>query len=252
MKLNVKALALTSGLLWGGAVCLATLWLLVRGHDGALIRQLDHFYIGYSFSYAGALVGLVDASTGPSARQVFAWLYDKLSAADPALESFCFALGDTAPAAERQAGPRRRRHAACSAATAGSVRSSLRIRAKPSAIDAPRAAHAYHTHSGPAASHSRVASSGPNVVAVANARLVALVLPHRRRIRAQRRERQQHRQGQDLAEGPRPPRRARRTVPCGRTGSARSRARAGARRPRPPAPEHSASGRASAASRPRR
>ena len=52
MKFNVKALALTSGLLWGGAVCLATLWLLARGYDGALIRQLDHFYIGYTFSCA--------------------------------------------------------------------------------------------------------------------------------------------------------------------------------------------------------
>jgi len=80
MKFNVKALALTSGLLWGGAVCLATLWLLVRGHDGALIRQLDHFYIGYSFSYAGAFVGLVwgfiDGAVGGA---VFAWLYNKLA-----------------------------------------------------------------------------------------------------------------------------------------------------------------------------
>jgi len=80
MKLNVKALALTSGLLWGGAVCLATLWLLARGYDGALIRQLDHFYIGYTFSYAGAFVGLVwgfiDGAVGAA---IFAWLYNKLA-----------------------------------------------------------------------------------------------------------------------------------------------------------------------------
>jgi len=80
MKFNVKALALTSGLLWGGAVCLATLWLLARGYDGALIRQLDHFYIGYTFSYAGAFVGLVwgfiDGAVGAA---IFAWLYNKLA-----------------------------------------------------------------------------------------------------------------------------------------------------------------------------
>ena len=59
MKLSVKAFALTSGILWGAAVCLATLWLLLRGNDGTLIRQIDHFYLGYSFSYPGAFVGLV-------------------------------------------------------------------------------------------------------------------------------------------------------------------------------------------------
>jgi len=80
MKLNVKAFALTSGILWGGAVCFATLWLLIRGHDGSLIRQLDHFYIGYSFSYVGAVVGLVygfiDGAIGGA---LFAWLYNKLA-----------------------------------------------------------------------------------------------------------------------------------------------------------------------------
>ncbi len=80
MKLNVKALALTSGLLWGGAVCFATLWLLARGYDGALIRQLDHFYIGYSFSYAGAFVGLVwGFIDGAVCGAIFAWLYNKLA-----------------------------------------------------------------------------------------------------------------------------------------------------------------------------
>ena len=38
MKLNVKAMALTSGLLWGGAVCFATLWLIAFGYEGTVIR----------------------------------------------------------------------------------------------------------------------------------------------------------------------------------------------------------------------
>ena len=46
-----------------------------------MIRQIDHFYIGYSFSYVGAFVGLVwgfvDGAIGGA---VFAWLYNKLAA----------------------------------------------------------------------------------------------------------------------------------------------------------------------------
>ena len=80
MKLNVKALALTSGLLWGGGIGFATLWLLIRGYDGSLIRQIDHFYVGYSFSYFGAFVGLVwgfvDGAIGGA---IFGWLYNKLA-----------------------------------------------------------------------------------------------------------------------------------------------------------------------------
>jgi hypothetical protein len=80
MKLNVKALALTCGLLWGGAVLFATLWLLALGYDGFLISRLDHFYLGYSFSVAGAFIGLfygfVDGAIGGA---LLAWLYNRLS-----------------------------------------------------------------------------------------------------------------------------------------------------------------------------
>jgi hypothetical protein len=81
MKLSVKALALTSGALWGGAVFFGTLWLIAFGYDGSLIRQLDHFYFGYTFSVVGAFVGLgwgfVDGAVGGA---LFAWLYNKLAA----------------------------------------------------------------------------------------------------------------------------------------------------------------------------
>ena len=80
MKLSVKAFALTSGLLWGGGVAFATIWLLIRGYDGSIIRQIDHFYIGYSYSYIGAFIGLfwgfIDGAIGGA---IFAWLYNKLS-----------------------------------------------------------------------------------------------------------------------------------------------------------------------------
>jgi hypothetical protein len=81
MKLNVKALALACGLLWGGAVCFATLWLIALGHEGTLIRHLDHFYLGYSFSVVGAVVGLVYGFIdGAIAGALLAWLYNKLTA----------------------------------------------------------------------------------------------------------------------------------------------------------------------------
>jgi len=81
MKLNVKALALASGLLWGGAVCFATLWLIALGYEGMVIRQLGHFYLGYSFSVVGAFVGLVYGFVdGAIGGALLAWLYNKFTA----------------------------------------------------------------------------------------------------------------------------------------------------------------------------
>jgi hypothetical protein len=80
MRLNAKAFALTCGILWGAAIFLATVWLLVFGFEGQLIRTLDHFYLGYSFSYVGAVIGAVwGFIDGAIGGFVFAWLYNKLS-----------------------------------------------------------------------------------------------------------------------------------------------------------------------------
>jgi len=80
MRLNTKAFALTSGIVWGAAIFLATVWLLLLGFEGQLIRLLDHFYFGYSFSWFGAVIGgiwgFVD---GLICGFVFAWLYNKVS-----------------------------------------------------------------------------------------------------------------------------------------------------------------------------
>jgi hypothetical protein len=80
MKLSVKAFALAAGILWGAAVFVGTIWLLILGSQGSLISVLDHFYFGYSFSYLGAFVGLVwgfvDGAIGGA---LFAWLYNRLS-----------------------------------------------------------------------------------------------------------------------------------------------------------------------------
>jgi hypothetical protein len=80
MKLNVKALALTAGILWGATVFLTTLWLLAFGYRGGLIQGLDHFYFGYTFSVVGAFVGLVWGFVdGLVCGAIFAWLYNRLA-----------------------------------------------------------------------------------------------------------------------------------------------------------------------------
>lgn len=80
MKLSVKAFALTSGILWGAAVFLATVWLLAMGTGGATISLLGNFYLGYSFSALGAVVGLVwGFADGAICGALFAWLYNKLA-----------------------------------------------------------------------------------------------------------------------------------------------------------------------------
>jgi len=80
MKLDVRAFALSCGVLWGATIFFATLWLLFTGHHGALMSRLGYFYIGYTFSMAGAFVGFlwgfVDAAIGGA---VFAFLYNALS-----------------------------------------------------------------------------------------------------------------------------------------------------------------------------
>jgi hypothetical protein len=82
MRLNNKAFALTCGILWGAAVLLAAVWRLIFGYEGQVMSNLDHFYVGYSFSYVGAVVGgiwgFVDGAIG---GLVFAWLYNKLAGA---------------------------------------------------------------------------------------------------------------------------------------------------------------------------
>jgi len=80
MKLNVKALSLTAGILWGLTIFIATLWLIVFGFDGHFIRVLDHFYFGYTFSVGGAFVGLIWGFVdGAICGAIFAWLYNKLA-----------------------------------------------------------------------------------------------------------------------------------------------------------------------------
>jgi type II secretory pathway component PulF len=84
MKLNAKALALSAGILWGLLIFLLTNISLLRGGEGEHLSRLSQFYIGYSFSFLGSLIGLVwGFVTMFIVGWVFAWLYNKLSGTPP-------------------------------------------------------------------------------------------------------------------------------------------------------------------------
>ena len=59
MKINTKALALSTGILGGLFVFFLTAWFLIMGYDGNLLAKLGNVYLGYSVSWLGAFVGLI-------------------------------------------------------------------------------------------------------------------------------------------------------------------------------------------------
>jgi hypothetical protein len=59
VNLNIKALGLSLGLVWGLTILLATWWLLIMDSSGMTISGLKKIYFGYSFSWVGGLIGLL-------------------------------------------------------------------------------------------------------------------------------------------------------------------------------------------------
>ncbi len=82
MSLDKKALGLACGLLWGGGVFVATLWVMMSGSGGEHIKLLSRFYIGYSVSPLGSILGLVYGFIdGMVTGWILAWLYNRFAAA---------------------------------------------------------------------------------------------------------------------------------------------------------------------------
>lgn len=77
MKLNPRAFALSAGIVWGLAVFIATIWLLIIGSAGSTIALLHKFYLGYSVSVVGAFIGLFwGFIDGLIVGFLFAWIYN--------------------------------------------------------------------------------------------------------------------------------------------------------------------------------
>ncbi len=81
MKLNVKALALSCGLIWGFGLFALTYWVMLFEGATGDITCVGHIYRGYNISVPGSIFGLlwgfVDGVIGGA---VFGWLYNFLAA----------------------------------------------------------------------------------------------------------------------------------------------------------------------------
>ena len=77
MILSRRALGTAIGLVWGLSVMVSTWILLLRGNSGEIISQLSDFYFGYSFTWAGSIIGFlwgfVDGFIGGF---LIAWFYN--------------------------------------------------------------------------------------------------------------------------------------------------------------------------------
>ena len=80
MRLNVKAFALTCGLIWGIGLCVLTWWIMA--FDGATGEPtlIGEVYRGYSVSPSGSLIGLAwGFADGVIGGAIFAWLYNTVA-----------------------------------------------------------------------------------------------------------------------------------------------------------------------------
>lgn len=81
MKLNVRAFALTCGLVWGLGLFLLTWWIIAlnKGATGE-VPFLGQVYRGYNISPLGSVIGLVWAlADGAIGGAIFAWLYNLIA-----------------------------------------------------------------------------------------------------------------------------------------------------------------------------
>ena len=80
MKLDVKAFAITCGLLMGLGLFLATWWIIILDGPSDRVTFIGQIYRGYGLnaagSFAGLIWGLVDGAIGGA---IFAWLYNFLA-----------------------------------------------------------------------------------------------------------------------------------------------------------------------------
>lgn len=80
MKLDVKAMAVAGGILWGASMFILT-WVGILGYGSNVTAEIaKSYYIGYSVtplgSVIGAIYGFCDAGIGLA---IFALLYNKLA-----------------------------------------------------------------------------------------------------------------------------------------------------------------------------
>lgn len=79
MTLNVRAFAITCGLIWGLGLFLVTWWIIIIDGSSDQYTFLARVYRGYSMTPTGSIIGaawgLLDGLVGGA---VFAWLYNRI------------------------------------------------------------------------------------------------------------------------------------------------------------------------------
>ena len=81
MKLDVKAFAITCGLLLGLGLFLVTWWIILFDGPSDRTTFIGQIYRGYGLNGAGSLAGLVwGLADGAIGGTIFAWLYNSLVA----------------------------------------------------------------------------------------------------------------------------------------------------------------------------
>jgi hypothetical protein len=80
MRLNVKAFALTCGLIWGLGLFFITWWIIAFDGASGRVTLIGQLYRGYNISPIGSIIGLVWALfDGAIGGAIFAWLYNFLA-----------------------------------------------------------------------------------------------------------------------------------------------------------------------------
>ena len=78
-KVDVKALGLSLGIVWGAAMFLLGLMVMFFSWGIAWVELMSSLYIGYKATFLGSIIGgiwgFVDAGI---AGVIIAWLYNKL------------------------------------------------------------------------------------------------------------------------------------------------------------------------------
>ncbi len=80
MKLNVKAFALTCGILWSISIFCLTWWIIAFDGSSSDPNFISTMYRGYTVSPAGSIIGFFWAlGDGLIGGAIFAWLYNLIS-----------------------------------------------------------------------------------------------------------------------------------------------------------------------------
>jgi hypothetical protein len=79
--LNMKALGLALGLLFGLAIFIATNWLVLKGGEpmGPHLSLLGQYFIGYRVSFLGSFIGFAYAfAVGTLSGALIGWIYNTI------------------------------------------------------------------------------------------------------------------------------------------------------------------------------